>query len=151
MVQVMPCQCLGGSTAGVPATFSALKWEKRPKHMQCASFCACLCVWRSVCSPRIDRRSEQCSRDMMLPSCSNLVIVHFPKHSLLSLPPNVADLKTTPKMLVCQQLNFLYHNKSILWGKGGAGKSKSSWIVYVVMKLWIWKTSTLLEYLREIQ
>lgn len=33
---------------GVPASFSAQKWEKRPKHTQCASFCACLCVYGEV-------------------------------------------------------------------------------------------------------
>lgn len=76
-----------------------------------------LCVWRSDFGPRVDRRNtEQCCWGMMLPSYSNFVIIHFPKHSLPFLPPGVADFKKTKKKLACQQLNFLDHNKSISLG-----------------------------------
>lgn len=60
---------------------------------------------------------------MMLPSYSSFVSVHFPKHSLPFLPPNVADFKTTPKKLPRQQLNFLHHNKSL--PLGGKKETKS--------------------------
>lgn len=85
-----------------------------------------VCVWRSVCGPRIDRRStEQCCWGIMLPSHANFVIIHFLKHSLPFLPPNVADIKTVQK----KSLNFLCHSNLIsfvainrfLGGKAGKG------------------------------
>lgn len=92
--------------------------EKTQTYTVCKFLCLSLCVWRSGFGPRIDRRStEQCCWGMMLPSYSNFVIIHFPKHSLPFLPPGVADLKNNQKKkLVRQQLKFLYHNKSISLG-----------------------------------
>lgn len=131
MVREMPCQCSEGWTAGVPATLPCSKMgEKSQIYAVCKFLCLSVCVWRSVCGPRIDRRNtEQCCWGMMLPSYSNFVIVHFPKHSLPFLPPNVADLKATQKKSAWQQLNFLYHNKSVPLGekKGARVLELSTW------------------------